>query len=112
MLCNYLQNVVAITYIFVLQLSTFLFYNKHSWDNGCYYSDFRYVRETLYKKRTGEFFICGDGGAASCYAGSCDGNSTCYGEAIIPLSLQDAKEWVERKLDADTYVELFGEVEE
>ena len=29
MLCNYLQNVVAITYIFVLQLSTFLFYNKH-----------------------------------------------------------------------------------
>ena len=26
--CNYLQNVVAITYIFVLQLSTFLFYNK------------------------------------------------------------------------------------
>ena len=27
-LCNYLQNVVAITYIFALQLSTFLFYNK------------------------------------------------------------------------------------
>ena len=26
--CNYLQNVVAIAYIFVLQLSTFLFYNK------------------------------------------------------------------------------------
>lgn len=30
MLCNYLQNVAAITYIFVLQLSTFLFYNKHA----------------------------------------------------------------------------------
>ena len=29
-LCNYLQNVVAITYIFGLQLSTFLFYNKQS----------------------------------------------------------------------------------
>ena len=28
-LCNYLQNVVASTYIFGLQLSTFLFYNKH-----------------------------------------------------------------------------------
>ena len=26
--CNYLQNAVATTYIFVLQLSTFLFYNK------------------------------------------------------------------------------------
>lgn len=31
MLCNYLQNVAAITYIFVLQLSTFLFYNKHAY---------------------------------------------------------------------------------
>ena len=30
MLCNYLQNVAAITYIFVLQLSTFLFYNKQT----------------------------------------------------------------------------------
>lgn len=28
MLCNYLQNVVATTYIFRLQLSTFIFYNK------------------------------------------------------------------------------------
>lgn len=28
-LCNYLQNVVASTYIFGLQFSTFLFYNKH-----------------------------------------------------------------------------------
>lgn len=32
MLCNYLQNVAAITYIFVLQLSTFLFYNKQPGD--------------------------------------------------------------------------------
>ena len=28
MLCNHLQNVVATTYIFGLQLSTFIFYNK------------------------------------------------------------------------------------
>ena len=28
MLCNHLQNVVATTYIFRLQLSTFIFYNK------------------------------------------------------------------------------------
>lgn len=46
MLCNYLQNVAAITYIFVLQLSTFLFYNKHYKDiqffDGC-------ARQVLYK---------------------------------------------------------------
>jgi len=35
-LCNYLQNVVAITYIFGLQLSTFLFYNKHFEQNSLY----------------------------------------------------------------------------
>ena len=28
--CNYLQNAVANTYIFVLQLSTFIFYNKQA----------------------------------------------------------------------------------
>ena len=83
-----------------------------SWDNGRYHSDFHYVGETLYKKKTGEFFIFGEGGAASGYAERCGGNSTCFGEDIIPLSLQAAKEWVERKLDADTYEELFGEVEE
>jgi putative transposase len=32
-LCNYLQNVVAITYIFTLQLSTFLFCNKQKLDS-------------------------------------------------------------------------------
>ena len=68
-----------------------------SWNNGRYRSDFYYV---------------GEGGAASRYAERCGGNSTCFGEDIIPLSSQDAKEWVERKLDADAYVELFGEVEE
>ena len=31
-LCNHLQNAVATTYIFGLQLSTFLFYNKHIYD--------------------------------------------------------------------------------
>ena len=42
MLCNYLQNVAAITYIFVLQLSTFLFYNKQS----------------VYKEATGSGWYC------------------------------------------------------
>ena len=30
----------------------------------------------------------------------------------IPITEQEAKEWVEMHLDADTYVELFGEPEE
>lgn len=46
MLCNYLQNVAAITYIFVLQLSTFLFYNKQ---NSCAKIESR--KQTLEKRR-------------------------------------------------------------
>ena len=34
MLCNHLQNVVATTYIFRLQLSTFIFYNKQLREMG------------------------------------------------------------------------------
>ena len=39
-----------------------------SWNNGRYRSDFYYVGETLYKKKTGELFVFGEGGAASRYA--------------------------------------------
>lgn len=85
--------------------------NVGCWDNGLYCNDLYYCSETLYKKRTGEYFLYCEGGAGSRYSER-DGNFTCYGETIMPLSLQDAKEWVERELNADTYVELFGEVEE
>ena len=34
------------------------------------------------------------------------------GEKIIPLTEAEAKNWVERYGDVDTYIELFGEVEE
>ena len=35
-----------------------------------------------------------------------------YGHKIIPLSLGEAQEWVEKYLDADTYDEIFGRVAE
>ena len=37
------------------------------WDNGIYGRDFRSCEETLYKKKTGEYFIYGSGGADSKY---------------------------------------------
>lgn len=39
-LCNHLQNVVATTYIFRLQLSTFIFYNKQE-DGWAIYSNYK-----------------------------------------------------------------------
>lgn len=39
-------------------------------------------------------------------------NAWTGGENIIPLSQAEAREWVERHCDADTYERLFGPVEE
>lgn len=78
------------------------------WDNGRY-TDFSFVSEELYRKKTGEFFIHGEGGPMSKYAEHA-GNTTCSGEQIHPISWEAAREWVEEHLDVDTYEKFFGEV--
>lgn len=73
---------------------------------------FEYCCETLYRKRTGEYFLHGSGGAMSKYAESCGQNTWCGGESIRPLSEENAKRFVESHFDGDKYEEIFGEVEE
>lgn len=74
-------------------------------------TDFHYWCETLYQKKTGEFFIYGEGHGMSRYAKRYpDGWG--WGEKIIPLSYDEAREWVENHLDAATYEEVFGPVAE
>jgi hypothetical protein len=82
------------------------------WSNGRSYSDFGHCVETLYKKRTGEYFIFGVGGPMSKYAESCGDNSWSGGSRIIPLTYKAAKEWAEKNLDADDYMAEFGPVSE
>lgn len=77
-----------------------------------YRSDFSYFCETLYRKKTGEFFLHGEGNAASKYARSCGQNEWCWGEKIVPLSYEAAQQWAEEHLDGDSYIEIFGELEE
>ena len=74
--------------------------------------DFNYWCETIYRKRTGEFFLHGHGGPASKYAESCGQNTWTGGEKIIPLNYKAAQEWVEEHLDADDYQQIFGDVTE
>lgn len=74
-------------------------------------TDFSYCEETLYRKRTGEFFLYGEGGPSSPYAHAEYGMMGA-GEAIVPLTEDEAKTWVEQKLDADTYEALFPVEEE
>lgn len=83
-----------------------------NWDNGCSQSDFGYTEETLYQKKTGEFFLYGKGGAMSCYSRCVYGSTWMAGDSIIPLSPEEAKEWAVKHMDADAYMEVFGIVEE
>ena len=80
--------------------------------NELSYSDFRRVDESLYKKKTGEFFLYGKGGALTRYAERNGDGSCSAGEKIIPLTIEDAMEWCEYYVCVEIYEELFGEVEE
>lgn len=82
-----------------------------SWDNGHYTNDFAYCSEDLYRTKSGNFFLHGEGGPLSKYAQS-SGNSTGWGEKIVPLTYDDAQEWAEKHLDGDDYINIFGEPEE
>lgn len=83
-----------------------------SWDNGKSSNDFYRSEESLYRKRTGEFFLYGYGGANTKYAVSCGSNSWTGGKKIIPLDYESAQKWTGEHLSADKYEEIFGIVEE
>ena len=74
--------------------------------------DFSHWSETLYVKRTGEFFLHGEGGPASRYAERVEQNMWSGGEQLIPLTYDKAREWAEEHLSGDEYEEIFGEVSE
>lgn len=74
--------------------------------------DSHYVNEVLYRKRTGEYFLFGEGGPSSRYAEQVDYSHWSGGSTILPLTYKDAVDWAERHLDADEYQSLFGPVSE
>ena len=81
-------------------------------ENGIGPSNFNFWSETLYQKRTGEFFLFGEGGPMSKYSQPYENNGSQSGCKIIPLTFDQAKQWAEKALDADEYETLFGPVEE
>lgn len=86
--------------------------NVAEFQNTPYLRDYQHYKEILYRKKTGEFFLYGCGNAASKYAEVRADRMRCPGEKIIPFTEAEAREWLEVNSDADTYIELFGEVEE
>lgn len=69
------------------------------------------VTEQLFRKRSGEYFLNGSGGAASKYATPSATGGWVGGSAIVPLAYEQARQWAEEHLSADEYAALFGEPE-
>ena len=77
-----------------------------------YSGDLGYWAEELYRKKTGEFFLYGEGGPMSKYARRTGSNEWSGGKEIRPLSPKEAQEWAEEYLDGDEYEKIFGTIEE
>ena len=78
------------------------------WQNMADQTSFDYLRETLYRKKNGEYFLHGEGHANTRY-GNWQGNTGGWGEKIMPMSPGDARLWAESHLTADEYANVFGE---
>lgn len=75
-------------------------------------SDFGWFSETLYRKKTGEYFLYGHGNAASPYAERVEGTMRGPGERITPMTAEEAEAWAEEHLTTDEYDAIFGEITE
>lgn len=73
---------------------------------------FSRCEETLYHKRTGEYFLYGYGGPMTKYARAEGQNSWTGGDRIMPMSYDEARTWAEEHLETGEYEAAFGEVTE
>lgn len=76
-----------------------------------YKNEFSYYEETLYCKRTGEYFLYGYGHGESKYAKQVLGDWG-PGEDIIPMDYEQARQWAEKNLSVDDYEREFGPTSE
>ena len=83
---------------------------------GCFHKgakgELNYIREELFKKKTGEYFLYCKGGASTKYSVLVQNNTWSGSEKIIPLEFSDAQAWAEQNLKDDEYKSIFGEVTE
>lgn len=66
------------------------------------------IKEALYRKRTGEYFLHGQGGDESEYREYRGMNAWRGGERIIPMTIAEAEAWSEIRLSEDERRSVFG----
>jgi hypothetical protein len=81
------------------------------WDNGLMLGDLDFCAETLYKKRTGEYFLYGEGGPRSRYSKQTGNNEWSGADAIIPLDYSAAEKWAAEHMPTESYAAEFGPVD-
>ena len=69
-------------------------------------NNFNYFCETLYRTKSGKYFLHGEGHGNSKY-GKWHGNIGGWGEQIIPLTYNMARQWARDNLTDDEYIEAF-----
>jgi len=74
--------------------------------NGYAYSDFNHCEETLYRTQRGNWFLYGEGGPMSKYSQAV-GDMRGGGSAIVPLSADDARSWLENAGKTDELERYF-----
>jgi hypothetical protein len=73
-------------------------------------SDFRYFDESLYRTGQGSWFLAGEGGPLSSYGrGTGNGNERTGGERIIPLTPEEAQEWLEQAGETEALEQYFAD---
>ena len=94
--------------------------NEHTYDTEAahplaIYSSYQPVgsmfhfSEVLYIKPDGEYFLHGRGEAMTQYAKRYKNRSNASGEAIVPMTEEQAKAWTKRWCARVIYREIFGE---
>ena len=83
-----------------------------SWENMDDAGNFDYLSETLYRKRTGEFFLHCEGGARTPYASFSEDGWARDGEVLRPLGYVEARKWASERLSADECEAVFPSIPE
>ena len=73
-------------------------------------SAYGFKTETLYQKKTGEFFLLGIGGPDGKYATHNRRGWTAESARIVPVQYDEAREWAEAALPPEEYAQHFGEL--
>ena len=74
--------------------------------------DLDYFSESLYRTKSGSYFVYGEGGPRSQYARQSGQNNWSGGYAFELLSREQAAKWAEEHLSGDEYIAEFGEPDE